>query len=448
MAEFQFEDSNGQKFVVDAPDLDQAVAAFKQMAGEKAVSDPYANRKGSFLPLSTDASGDLQFDPTTGVLGSILSGVTAPGDVVSGKLDPNSPEGMQRAMDTTGLMMGVNPMVASGERAIPGVAKNLRPGKPEIPSAQALKDAAEAGYKQAGEMGVDYSTVAVKSLADDLQRQLEGEGFREALTPGTFSILKELQAPPADSVMDLLGLTAARKSFGHVAGNFNNRPDQKAATKSIRALDKLLEEPSPESVVAGPAAAAGATIKEANANYAAAMRSGKVTGAAERAELDAAVANSGTNLDNRTRQLLKSILNKPKEARGYSPEELTLMRQVAEGKFGVNLTRWLGNFLGGGGGLGAQGPAALGGAAGAVIGGWPGAAVGAAIPPIIGAALRKTAGAMTQRNVGKLDELIRMRSPLYQKAVENPPMNAVHPTIQDLLSRALLLQATGQESQP
>jgi hypothetical protein len=447
MAEFQFEDSEGKKFVVDAPDLDTAVSAFKKMAGDSAVKDPYANRKGSFLPLSNDSEGNLQFDSSAGVLGSMISGFTAPGDVVSGKLNPNSPEGMQRAMDTTGLMLGVNPMVASGDRAIPGIAKNLRPGKPEVPTAQALREAADAGYKQAGEMGVDYSSVAVKSLADDLTRQLEGEGFRDKLAPDTFSILKELQAPPADSVMDLFGLTAARKSLGHVAGNFNNKTDQKAATKAIKQLDKLLEEPAPESVVAGPAATAGATIKDANANYAAAMRSGKITGAEDAAERSAAAAASGLNLDNRRRQVLNSILNKPKERRGYSKEELALIEEIVRGRFGTNAARWLGNFLGGGGGLGAQGPAAVGGAIGAAVGGVPGAAVGAVTPPAIGALLRRGAAKSTERQISKLDELIRMRSPLYQKAAENPPMDAAYPGIQDILSRALLLQQLGQETQ-
>lgn len=441
MAEFQFKDADGKTVSVQAPDIDTAIAAFEKVAGQK-------NVQAGILPYSRNIeTGENTFDPTAGILGSIISGVTAPGDVVAGKLDPSSPEGMRRAMDTTGLMLGVNPMVASGERVVPGVAKNLKPVKPEVPTAQALKDAAEAGYKQAGEMGVDYSAGAVKSLADDLQRQLEQEGFRDALAPGTFSLLKELQAPPADSVMDLLGLTAARKSFGHVAGNFNNRTDQKAATKSIRALDKLLEEPAPESIVAGPAAAAGAAIKDANANYAAAMRSGKITGAEDAAERSAAAAASGLNLDNRRRQVLNAILNKPKERRGYSKEEVALIEEIIRGRFGTNAARWLGNFLGGGGGLGAQGPAAVGGAIGAAVGGVPGAAVGAITPPAIGALLRRGAAKSTERQISKLDELIRMRSPLYQQAAKNPRLDAQYPAITDILNRALLLQQLGQEGQ-
>lgn len=41
-----------------------------------------------------------------GVVDSIKSGVTLPGDVASGEVDPLSPEGIRRALDTAGLMAG------------------------------------------------------------------------------------------------------------------------------------------------------------------------------------------------------------------------------------------------------------------------------------------------------------------------------------------------------
>jgi hypothetical protein len=400
-------------------------------------------KKGGFLPLSQNVEGELEFDPTTGILGSILSGVTAPGDVVSGKLDPNSPEGMRRAMDTTGLMLGVNPMVASGDRAIPGIAKSLRPGPVEVPSAQALKGAAEQGYQSMRGMGVDYSTDAVKSVADEALQRLEQEGFRDTFAPNTFSILKELQAPPQDAVVDLVGLNTARKSLGLAAGS-KEREEAKAATKAIRELDKFIQEPPPEGVVAGPAAAAGTTLKEANANYAAAMRSDKITGAADQAVTDAATAGSGFNIDNRTRQLLNSILKKQSERRGFSPEEQTLIREIAEGKFGKNFARWIGNYLGGGGGLPAN-LASLGAAASGMALGGPWGLLAGAIPPAIGAVGRATANKLSQSQAHNLAETLRMRSPLYEQAVKSAPMEPAHMGITDILNRALLLEQLGQE---
>jgi hypothetical protein len=403
-------------------------------------------KKANILPMSTDVEGNLQFDMTAGIPGAIISGFTAPGDIAAGKLTMNDPEFASRAADTAALMVGPNPMVASGDRLVPGVMKGLRQTTPEVPSAQALRDAADTGYKSMREMGVDYSTAAVKSMADETLQRLEQEGFRDTFAPDTFSILRELQAPPKDAIVDLVGLDTARKSFGLAAGS-KQGTEAKAATKAIRALDRFIEEPPPEAVVAGPAAAAGKTLADARGNYAAAMRSDKVTGAAEQARTDAATAGSGFNIDNRTRQLLNSILKKQSERRGFTPEEQALIREIAEGKFGKNFARWVGNYLGGGGGLPAN-LATLGAGAAGMAAGGPWGLLAGAIPPTIGALGRMTANKLTQRQVQSLDEILRMRSPLYQQALQEAPMVPVHPTLQDIINRALMMQQAAQGGQP
>jgi hypothetical protein len=408
-------------------------------------------QKAGFLPFSKDMdTGDVSFDPTAGILGSLVSGVTLPGDVASGKVDPESQAGMDRMLDFSMLMTPAGAAARAGETALPGALKALRPGKPEIPSAQALKEAAEGGYTAARDMGVDFSSSAVKSLADDITAQLESKGILDVLSPKTFSILRKLQEPPEDSVVNLTGLIAGRRALGNAAGDFTNNTERKAAGKAISALDRLLEDPDPASVVAGPAAAAGAAIKEANANYAAAMRSNKVTGKAEKAELDSAAANSGLNLDNRTRQILKGIIDpeRPKNARGYSKEELALINDIVRGKHGVNAARWLGNFLGGGGGMAAN----LGGLGTAAIGlqvGGPFGLMAGAIPPLTGLASRKAAIALTQRQVKNLDELIRKRSPLYEKATKSPPVEEIlNADVRSMIARALAASAAQQSGEP
>jgi len=57
------------------------------------------------LPFREDESG-IHFDPHAGVLGKIIGGVTAPGDVVTGKLDPMSDEGINRIVDLAGVAGG------------------------------------------------------------------------------------------------------------------------------------------------------------------------------------------------------------------------------------------------------------------------------------------------------------------------------------------------------
>lgn len=432
-------------------------------------------KRAGFLPMTQDVEGNTHFDITSGLPGAIISGFTAPGDVASGKLDPTSPEGMSRAMDTAGLMLGVNPMVASGERAMPGILKNLQPAKVKAPTVQELKTAAGTGYQKAEGMGVDYSSASIKSLGDEIDQGLQSKGIREKRAPDTFSILNEIRQPPADSVVSLTGLREIRAALNDIAGDFGaatSKTERKAAQDAIRAIDGFLEEPPLKSAMAGTsvgdvgtavagtgpeafneaiarlrakqqtAADAGATIKDANANYAAASRSENIAGKLEKAELDAAAANSGLNLDNRTRQILKTIIDpeRPRNRRGFSQEELAVIEQIVRGNPGTNTARYFGNLLGGGGGVVTSIPMALGASAGSMFGPW-GAAAGAALPPAIGMSLRKLAGGLTQRAGLGLDKTLRQRSPLY---AERKAAAGMEPASQEaLMSIIRSLFATG-----
>jgi hypothetical protein len=488
MAEFNFQDADGKPFKIQAPDLDTAVAAFKKVAGERAVKPfDYTNRKSGIFPLATDEKGDWQFDITAGLPAGLVdmvkSGVTAPGDAMSGKLTPDDPDYLKRIWDTGALMTGINPGVIAGERAIPGaLGRPRKPSAPVVPTADELKAAAGAGFRKAEEMGVDYPTQSVKDMVDDLTRQVESKGIREKRAPDTFSVLNEVKSGPDQSVVSLVGLREIRSALNDIAGDFGpttKKTDRKAAQDAIRALDQFMEEPPSAGAMAGTylgdggtalaratpesfteavgrlrtarerAKEAGATVKEANANYAAAERSNTVTGKIKKAELSAEAANSGLNLDNRTRRVLLAIIDpeRPRNRRGYSKEELALIDDIVNGKHGADAARWLANFLGGGGGLGALSAgsvgAAAGGGLGALLGGPTGAAIGAplggAIPVVAGRVAKGVANRITAKQAARLDELIRKRSPLYQQRVANPGMYAPYPATQDIINRALLL---------
>jgi hypothetical protein len=409
--------------------------------------------RAALLPFSKEtATGDVSFDPDAGILGVLKRAVMAPGDVAMGKLDPTSPEGIRR---TAEMGMTVTPMSAATratEAAIPGTLKALRVGEPKVPTAQELKAAGSAGFEQARNLGVDYSPDAVKSMVDDITRSLQDDGFDSITAPKTSALLAKAGAVPEAEdgtvVASLNNLISLRKALQEAAGS-GDATERNAASRAIEQLDEFISAADPQSVVAGAASAAGRTLDDARGNYAAAMRSQRITGADDAAERSAAAAGSGLNMDNRRRQLLNSILNKPKERRGYSKEELALIEEIVRGKFGTNLARYVGNLLGGGGGLttnlASLGSAALGlGAAGDPIG-----LLAGAIPPAIGTAARSIASRSTERQIQNLDELIRKRSPLYQKAQENPPvLEGVHPEIRALLTRALMMQQAAQGGQP
>lgn len=423
-------------------DLDIAQAAAKAAAASNAPPQEKPAYSGAVLPLSKDSAGHVYFDSNAGLIGAIKRALTLPHDVATGQVDPLSNEGISRSLELGTLASPVNPAVRMGERAIPGVAKALRQPKMAPPTAEALKIAADAGYSGAREMGVEYSSDAIKSVAGALRTKLEQDGIIGELAPKTFSILKKLETPPENSTAPLSGIDAARRALGNAAKEFTNPTEQLAASRIIDGLDKFTENPPASAVVAGPAADAATVLSEARGNYAAAMRSDRITGAEDAADLAAAVANSGRNIDNALRQRAKSILLNPKQRAGFNSDEIAALEEVARGTATRNRIRDVGNLLGGGGGMGAVVTGGVGGLAGSHFGA-PGVAVGAGLP-LVGMGAKGVANALTRRALGRVDEMTRMRSPLYSKIQRDVPMSIVSPEKRAAIVRALLLSQSGQ----
>lgn len=440
-----------------AADAAGDVDASRSFAAAIRQAQPPAKRKPfNVLPFSEDEAGNVSFDSDAGIVGAIKRAVTLPGDVFTGRVDPNSPEVAERAFEfaTTASPAGV--AARAGERAIPGVMKALRKPEVEPPSAEALKQASSASYDRARNMGVEYPSEAVKNLADETRRALESEGILAELTPKTFKILSKLNEPPEGSFVTVSGIDAARRALGHAAADFANPTEQLAARQAMERLDEFLmggnaagsvaRTASPEGAslqIAGPGGDPAAEkvaqlIRDARGNYAAAKRSERLTGAQDRAELNAAVANSGQNIDNQLRQRMRDILTRPKEARGYSKEELGQIEQIARGTPATNTARFVGNLLGGGGGLGAVVSGGAGGLSGAAFGGPAGAIIGAGVPAV-GYGSKKLASALVNRQIGKVNESVRRRSPLYEQILSETPMEAISPERRAALVRALLL---------
>lgn len=378
-----------------------------------------------------------------GVVGAAKRGATLPGDVYAGRSDPMSEESIGRAADLASLTLPVNPGVRAGDMALPGVAKTLRPAKVEPPTVEALKAASNQGYDRVRDMGVEYSSDAVRAAADTIRRTLEQDGILGELAPKTHAVLGKLTDPPDGSIATSSGIEAARRAFGNAGKDFLNPTDQEAARRAVEGLDEFVQAPPEGSVLAGPASAAGRALEDARGNYAAAKRSEKLAGEDNfssiegRAGLNAKVANSGQNLDNAVRQRVRDLLVSPKQRAGFSEEELAALQGVAEGNIPRNLTRGVGNILGGGGGLGTVAASTAAGGAG-LASGSPALAAAGAMVPIIGYGAKKVANAMTGRALHGADELVRQRSPLFRQMQEAAPMEPGNPEKIAALVRALM----------
>ncbi|MCW5692565.1 MAG: hypothetical protein KIT48_09380 [Pseudolabrys sp.] len=222
-----------------------------------------------------------------------------------------------------------------------------------------------------------------------------------------------------------------------------------AASQAIRGLDEFIPNVSQKDVLAGTPAATADLLKRGRGNYAAAMRSNDLTGTLdrattgilERAESRAQAANSGRNIDNTIRQKVASLLEKPKEVSGFSDKELEALSGVLQGGPARNTARYIGNLLGGGGGVGQAGISALGGGAGAAVGGIPGALIGGVAPAVAGAGSKAIANALAKRSLNNVDELVRMRSPLYEEALKAADSMPSHLGKKAAIAKMLLMEA-------
>lgn len=424
-----------------------ALARARLAAQQKQTEGQRVVQSGSILPISRNAAGEVSFDSNAGLLGAAKRAFTLPGEVMRGEVDPMSDEGINRAAEMATAISPASAAARAGERAIPGVSTALRQPDLPAPSAEQLRNAARQGYRDVRESGVDYTGESVANLAAAARQALDEDALFAPLTPKTERLLRPLRNPPEDGFSTIAQVAGARKGFGRAASrrSLEYPEDQVAAQRVRQQFSDFIARPDPESLVdqtpAGlqRAQLAGQLQRESDGNYAAAMRSGTVTDIADEARLRAQAANSGQNLDNTTRQKLVALLLDQRRNAGFSDEELKAIENVSAGSRTTNTLRGVGNFLGGGGGLGMLATFGIGGAAGASAAGPVGAAIGAAVPAALGAAAKRGAASMTSRGLRKVDEQTRRRSPLYERMMADAPLEAINAERRAALVRALML---------
>lgn len=230
------------------------------------------------------------------------------------------------------------------------------------------------------------------SLSDKVVRALDEAGFDPLNSSKAFGRVAKLDS--ADTPGDVI---AVRKKLSKDSAGVPS-PETEAARFARGKVDEVISELSPE-------------FRAANANYAAAKRSDLITGKVEQAENRAGAANSGANVANTIRQRMVDILNSPKLSKGFSAGELERIKEISRGTKGTNAVRYIGNLLGGGGGMGQFLVGGSLGAGGYAVGGEGGASAGLAIAGL-GRGLKSVENALVRRQVSGLDAKVRANSPL------------------------------------
>lgn len=175
----------------------------------------------------------------------------------------------------------------------------------------------------------------------------------------------------------------------------------------------------------------GKILTAIRGNYSKLKQSEMITTGAEDAARGAQSSGMGANLDNKLRQLLKSIRKNPKSMSGISKEVTKEMDKVIKGGAITNLARMVSRF-------GPQHPLT-----GWGIAGIEGIKHGAVLPMMtlaIGHAAQKIAEHSTKKGLRKIDEMIRRESPLYRERggkVPKPPASAADDPTLSALTRGL-----------
>lgn len=391
---------------------------------------------GQLLPVSRDAQGNISFDPTAGILGDAISAVTLPGDVFTGKVDPMSPQGMARAAQFGQFVSPTTPGAAWFKAA-----------KVPVPSSAELLASGAAGKDLARSLGVVYDPQAIVALAGKTQGDLLQKGLGPKVASLTNGILDDLQKVPAGGQADYATtIDAARRNLGSIAQNAKDGSDRAAATQAIKALDQFIAQPPPQSVVAGPAATLREVASDANADYAAGSRSKTIEALGKRADVRAAAANSGFNVDNSVRSRVASFIQPAAdggpslaERSGFTPTEIDMLQNVVNGTATTNTLRTISNLLGGGGGLGAMASGAIGGAAATAATHNPLMMLTGIVPPATGLLARTIENAKTRGALNDAAQTLRTRSPLYNdRAAFTGPIQT-SPAARAQILRTLLL---------
>jgi hypothetical protein len=401
----------------DAPLPNYGSAEWRKWAEEKlgpiyqpqTTAEQYAHSVGAFLPTSMLGPGGFA---TKLAVNAVVPGLAseAAGQLAKGTdIEPY-------ARVAGGLVGGVGASIAAARGA---TSKTVAQTSQEIGN---VKAAATDVYNALERNTAPVSPSVVQGIPAAIS-------VRPPLSDTTRKIVGELVDNPNPTIADLF---ATHKSLADIYKGVRTA-EWKAAGQAQDAIEALLPE-----------------LKIADGNYAAAKLAETLRGKNASAELRSSAANSGLNYSNSIKSKLTSWLESRWGQR--APDEVQeAVRQLIEGNVGSNTLRYISNYLGGGGGLGALGTTLSGGVAGALSGG--GAvtpiAAGAIAAPLAGLASRQMLNNSTRRQVEGIVRQALETSP-YAKAGNLAPLNHPYPGILGALvrPRGLFSSQGGQQSGP
>jgi hypothetical protein len=336
----------------------------------------------------------------TNVAKSLYSGFTYPHDVITGERgvpqSANLPGGENTA--NIGDVVNLATMASPGApRAAPSLVKPTT-----VPTLGALESAVNTGFTAAKKGGIDeINPAGLGRISQDVQTNLfTSLGIDPTAAPRTYNTLRAIERAPPGSTVTFTNLHALRQNLGNIATDAVRSgagTEAKAARVAQQGLDDYLANIPRSDIARGDPSAAARTLSDAIGNAAAKFRSERVQEIADTARANVEASSSLGQLGRQVKQGVNRFLKSASETRGFSPAEIAQAETV----------RRSGRLPGIAGAI-AQGG---GGPLGTLVSGLLTGGVG----PAVGAGLRHLESAAVMRQLGKLDEMVRARSPLGQQ---------------------------------
>ena len=316
--------------------------------------------------------------PETGPLGLLGSGAAA------GAATSDAPVG-----DTKGLLkdMGIGaltnriatPVIGKALSAVGDAGANMvAKATAKIPKAAELRQAASDMYDKLHSMGVTYAPHALGDLADkiqgattDIPGNVDPEVNKSVLSVLTNNVLPRLRDSAESGVgMSLKELDKMRQGVYDKIGDpaANTKDNRRLAWTIMNHMNDFVNTATddmihvPGDMAAGAAQKAAVELQQAKQLFSRSAKTQQIEDIIKSAQLRAASAFSGGNINNTIRQRLRPLVDptSPKVLRGATPEETAQINSVVKGTPVGNAARVVGAAAPSRGGLSLIGTAIAG----------------------------------------------------------------------------------------
>lgn len=310
-------------------------------------------------------------------------------------------EGLKQGAVIGGAIGAGVPLAGAAVSGITGIAKQtwkgLRARDAEMldDAAMKIKDRATSAYSKMRDIGAQFKPEATNRIFSSIDDTLKLDGpLNKGLHGKTMSIVDDLKSASSTGDFDLEKLDQWRQLLGQVASNRtpDNLQDARKATIAIDALDNAVSALKSDDLISGSTDAIDA-LKFGRAEYARQAKFNTVADIVKKADGDA----------NYMKRELKKLLDNPKKTRGFTKDEMALLKEASRLSTSEKIGKTLGRFGFdvGNSRIGTGVGGAVGGGVGYALGG----PVAAAAVPIVG-----TAGRTVQKGVAraKAEDLLKL----------------------------------------